>query len=417
MFARSSQETAFIEHDVWSRWAHRQVNLTTRLKDLPFRPFETLLKNTNSLPAQLSLSMPNQHLDLVGIRTSTGWSRQYHSADTSLIPYHPRKKNSWAFPQYDLFNRQSFGLNISGTFDCMAVVLLQTRGVGTRFAVFLEAYETHWLLKPFKGPIRMSVCFRPDLSTFQQVDCALQNNSQSHISIWGALTQDDLDISFSSFSSSVTSLPTVSVGIKVSQPSNWVACVRIISYVLGLLTAFVMEILFPSLFSLLVVSKLPTAIDKEPVFPSSLDPYIPAAIPILFWITALHQDMPVVAHFVPGTAHFIRQNRKWLAIIIAIVGCKATLSFPVFNVMSAFTTVRLALHYHKHPNREVWKYHCELITSLLFIVVWVVLLSIEITYPPLLLKSNKSILGFISSYLLFGTHTLSLCFYYFTFSL
>jgi hypothetical protein len=143
MYARTSQETSFIEYDVWSWWAHRQVNLITRLKDLPFRPFETLLAATNSEPAQLSLSIPSQRLDFVGILTSTGWSRQHYPANTFLIPYHPRKKNSWVIPYHVFFTRQSLARTIDGTFECVTAALLQIRGTETRFSVFLEAYETH----------------------------------------------------------------------------------------------------------------------------------------------------------------------------------------------------------------------------------------------------------------------------------
>jgi len=404
MYARTSQETPFIEHDVWSRWEHRQFNLMTRLKDLPFRPFETLLAATHTKPAQLSLSIPSRYLDFAGIKTSTGWSRQHDPANTILVPYHPRKKNS-------------FGWTVSGTFECVTALLLQTRGTGTRFTVLLEANETHWLLKPFKGPISMSVCFRPDLSTFQEIDRTLQDSSHSNMASWSYLTQDDLVISCSSFSRLVTSLPTVSVGVEVCRSSGWVTWVKSISYGIQLFAEFHMNMSFPAWFSLLMLWKGPTEADKDAMIPAIFDPFMPAAIPMLFWFTALHQDIPVVSQLFPSTSHFIRHNRCWLAVIIAIIGLKATSSPSVFNVMSAVTMARLVLHYYKHPNRELYLYHAEVMTSFMFMVLWAVATMIEMKYTPHLFRSNKSILDFMSSMLLLVTHTSALFFYYFTFSL
>ncbi|RBR25725.1 uncharacterized protein FIESC28_01478 [Fusarium coffeatum] len=416
MYARTSQEATFVEHDVWSRWAHRQVHLMARVKDLPFRPFETLLKVTKSEPAQLSLSIPSHHFDFVGIRTSTGWSRQHHPADTFLIPYRPRKTSLWFIPHNAFFTHQSFGWTGNGTFECVTAVLLQTWLKKTRFAVFLEAYETHWLLKPFLGPIGMSVCFRPDLTTFEEVDRVLQDGSRSDMSSWNTITLDDLLILTSSSSRFVTSLPTLRVGIEVSRSGGWMAWARSIYRVVELFAEFIINPSVPTWFYILLQWKGPTKADWDAMLPIMHDPYAPAAISMLFWFIALHQDMPLVAQLFPSSSNLIRQNRFWLAIIVDIISFKVTSSNSVHDAISAATAARLYLYYYKQPNSEITGYHAKLMGGFVFIFGWTAIITIQLKHSPRLLNFNEPILHFLSMVLLMVTHTASLCFYYFNFS-
>jgi hypothetical protein len=196
------------------------------------------------------------------------------------------------------------------------------------------------------------------------------------MSSWSFLTQDDLVI-FSSFSSFVASLPTVGVQIKVSQSSGWVTWVRSISHGIELFTEFVLNLSFPAWLSLSALWKWPTEADWGAMFPTIFEPYISAAIPMLFWFTALHQDMPLVSQLFPGTSYLIRRSRSWLAIIIDIIGFKATSSSSVFNVMSTITTARLLLYYYKPPSRKIYIYHAELMNSFIFMVVWAVVIITE----------------------------------------
>ncbi|KAH6965007.1 hypothetical protein EDB82DRAFT_287988 [Fusarium venenatum] len=233
------------------------------------------------------------------------------------------------------------------------------------------------------------------------------------MSSYGSFTQDDLFIFSSSFSSFVASLPTVSVKIEVSQSTGWVTVVRSISYVIiTLFTEFVLVISFPGWLGLLMLLKQTTEGDWDAMLPSIVKPYIPAVIRMLFWFTALRQDLPLVSQLFPSTSEFIRLNQSWIAVIIDIMGFKATSSSFVFNVISTVTTARMFLYYFKQPHREIWHYHAELSNSFMFMIGWIVVLNNDILYQP-----DTSILGFISYLLILIAHTCSYCFYYITFSL